>query len=118
MNRWNIFMNYEWPGNVRELKNVVQRILFSSESRITQMLAKRALGIQESTGDESQFGFGDIFNSENILPLKDMEKVLRERYFKFVRLNSDSDTDAANKLGLAPPNYYRMAKELGLKKSN
>lgn len=113
-----IFMNYEWPGNVRELKNVVQRILFSSESRITQMLAKRALGIQESTGDENQFGFGDIFNSENILPLKDMEKVLRERYFKFVRLNSDSDTDAANKLGLAPPNYYRMAKELGLKKSN
>lgn len=113
-----IFMNYEWPGNVRELKNVVQRILFSSESRITQMLARRALGIQESTGDESQFGFGDIFNSENILPLKDMEKILRERYFKFVRLNSDSDTDAANKLGLAPPNYYRMAKELGLKKSN
>ena len=25
--------------------------------------------------------------------------------------------DAAKKLGLAPPNYYRMAKELGLKKS-
>jgi hypothetical protein len=46
-----------------------------------------------------------------------MEKVLRERYFKFVRINSDSDTDAAKKLGLAPPNYYRMAKELGLKKN-
>jgi hypothetical protein len=47
-----------------------------------------------------------------------MEKILRERYFKFVRLNSDSDTDAAKKLGLAPPNYYRMAKELGLKKTD
>ena len=113
----NIFMNYDWPGNVRELKNVVQRILFSSEGRITPMLAKRALGIQESTQAENEFGFGDIFNIENILPLKDMEKVLRERYFKFVRINSDSDTDAAKKLGLAPPNYYRMAKELGLKKS-
>ena len=114
----NIFMNYEWPGNVRELKNVVQRMLFSSEGRITPMLAKRALGIQESLSPPNEFGFGDIFNTENIVPLKDMEKVLRERYFKFVRLNSDSDTDAAKKLGLAPPNYYRMAKELGLKKTD
>ena len=113
-----VFMNYEWPGNVRELKNVVQRILFSSEARITSMLAKRALGIQESLSPSNEFGFGDIFNTENIVPLKDMEKVLRERYFKFVRLNSDSDTDAAKKLGLAPPNYYRMAKELGLKKTD
>jgi transcriptional regulator with GAF, ATPase, and Fis domain len=112
-----VFLNYEWPGNVRELKNVVQRILFSDESSITPLLAKRALGIQESLREENEFGFGDIFNSENIIPLKDMEKVLRERYFKFVRMNSDSDTDAAKKLGLAPPNYYRMAKELGLKKN-
>ena len=112
-----VFMNYEWPGNVRELKNVVQRMLFSSEGRITPLLAKRALVIQEKIPEANEFGFGDMFNTENILPLKDMEKVLRERYFKFVRINSDSDTDAAKKLGLAPPNYYRMAKELGLKKN-
>lgn len=110
-----IFMGYEWPGNVRELKNVVQRILFSSQARITPMLANRALGISEESKPSNEFGFGDIFNVDNIVPLKDMEKVLRERYFKFVRINSDSDTDAAKKLGLAPPNYYRMAKELGLK---
>ena len=110
-----IFLNYEWPGNVRELKNVVQRMLFSSEARITPYQAKRALGIPETNQPDTELGFGDMFNKENIIPLKDMEKVLRERYFKFVRLNSDSDTDAAKKLGLAPPNYYRMAKELGLK---
>lgn len=112
-----IFLNYEWPGNVRELKNVVQRMLFSSQERITPLLAKRALGIPEDSKAANEFGFGDMFNTENIIPLKDMEKVLRERYFKFVRLNSDSDTDAAKKLGIAPPNYYRMAKELGLKKT-
>ena len=44
-----------------------------------------------------------------------MEKIIREKYFHFVRRNSASDTEAAKKLGLAPPNYYRMAKELGLK---
>ena len=110
-----IFLQYDWPGNVRELKNVVQRMLFSSEERITPLQAKRSLGISETTPPNTEFGFGDMFNSENIISLKDMERVLRERYFKFVRLNSDSDTDAANKLGLAPPNYYRMCKELGLK---
>lgn len=110
-----IFMNYEWQGNVRELKNVVQRILFSSQERITPLLAKRALGINEDDHRSDEFGFGDMFNVENIVPLKDMEKIIRERYFKFVRLNSESDTDAAKKLGIAPPNYYRMAKELGLK---
>lgn len=110
-----VFLNYEWPGNVRELKNVVQRMLFSSEARITPLQAKRALGIPETVPPNTEFGFGDMFNKENIIPLKDMEKVLRERYFKFVRLNSASDTEAAKKLGLAPPNYYRMAKELGIK---
>ncbi len=110
-----IFLNYEWPGNVRELKNVVQRMLFSSEARITPLQAKRALGISEIEQPDTAFGIGDMFNKENIIPLKDMEKALREKYFKFVRINSDSDTDAAKKLGLAPPNYYRMAKELGLK---
>lgn len=110
-----VFLNYEWPGNVRELKNVVQRILFSAEAKITTQRAKRALGIPESSDTGNDFGFGDLFNPDNILPLKDMEKILRERYFKFVRLNSESDTDTAKKLGLAPPNYFRMAKELGLK---
>jgi two-component system, NtrC family, response regulator AtoC len=113
-----IFLNYEWPGNVRELKNVVQRMLFTAEASITTRQAIRALGILEDLKPVNEFGFGDVFNAENIISLKDMEKILRERYFKFVRLNSNSDTDAANKLGLAPPNYYRMAKELGLKKTD
>jgi transcriptional regulator with GAF, ATPase, and Fis domain len=113
-----VFLNYDWPGNVRELKNVVQRMLFTAEVSITTRQAKRALGILEDLKPVNEFGFGDVFNTENIISLKDMEKVLRERYFKFVRMNSSSDTEAANKLGLAPPNYYRMAKELGLKKTD
>jgi hypothetical protein len=37
------------------------------------------------------------------------------KYFNFVREHTQSDAEAARKLGLAPPNYYRMCKELGLK---
>lgn len=103
---------YDWPGNVRELKNVVQRFLFGDETVITNNIVRANLGMTNTPGegDSSEF-----FNPRNIIPLKEMEKTIREKYFIFVRQNSSSDTDAAKKLGLAPPNYYRMAKELGIK---
>jgi hypothetical protein len=44
-----------------------------------------------------------------------MERVLREKYFRYIRANSRSDAEAAKKLGLAPPNYHRMCKEMGIK---
>jgi DNA-binding NtrC family response regulator len=113
-----VFMQYDWPGNVRELKNVVQRILFSAQAVITPIHAGRALGVTDTIRQTNEWGFSDFFNVEHIVPLKDMEKIMRERYFKFVRQNSQSDTEAAKKLGIAPPNYYRMSKELGLKKTD
>lgn len=113
-----VFLNYEWPGNVRELKNVIQRILFSSESVITPAQAKRALGVGELSAVQIDSNIADLFNPSNLLPLKDFEKLIREKYFRFVRMNSSSDTEAAKKLGIAPPNYHRMAKDLGLKTSD
>jgi DNA-binding NtrC family response regulator len=110
-----VFVNYTWPGNVRELKNVVQRLLFSEEIEIRAELAKLSLGAfynNKSGGPLS--GIEAVFE-DNILPLSQMERMIREKYLTYVRQHSDSDTDAARKLGLAPSNYYRMAKELGLK---
>lgn len=106
---------YDWPGNVRELKNVVQRMLFSAENTITPALVQKALGIAlpDEAGMNSELK--GLFDPENILPLKEIESAFRERYFRFVREHSQSDSDAAKKLGLAPPNYHRMMKELGLK---
>lgn len=107
-------MNYEWPGNIRELKNLVQRLLFFEEKIVDDILIEHALGKKFS--DEYANTDGISFNSpEGILPLKHMEKMFREKYFNYVRERSESDSEAAKKLGLAPPNYYRMCKELGLK---
>ncbi|MHB1687264.1 MAG: sigma-54-dependent transcriptional regulator [Ignavibacteriaceae bacterium] len=110
-----IFTNYPWPGNVRELKNVVQRLLFSDEHEVKAEQAKLSLGaFYNSSSGGLLSGIESIFEN-NIMPLSQMEKTIREKYLVYVRHHSDSDTDAARKLGLAPSNYYRMAKELGLK---
>lgn len=57
----------------------------------------------------------ELWSRQEIVPWREMERFLRIQYFTFVRRNSHSDAEAARKLGLAPPNYYRMCKELGLK---
>ncbi len=57
----------------------------------------------------------ELWKGQEVLPWRKMERFLRLQYFTFVRINSVTDALAARKLGLAPPNYYRMCKELGLK---
>lgn len=114
---WEVLIDYDWPGNVRELVNVVQRFFFTDDNIITHLQAKLILGNFEMFGSSMSSSLSGIeFSTEGeVIPLKQMETIVREKYFIFVRQNSSSDTDAAKKLGLAPSNYYRMAKELGLK---
>jgi two-component system response regulator AtoC len=109
-----LLCNYDWPGNVRELKNVIQRLLLNSTADIDETDVKGAL----ITGDLrkiDKFDSKSFLSSGEILPLKEMERKFREKYFTYVRESSESDADAAKKLGLAPPNFHRMCKELGLK---
>jgi two-component system, NtrC family, response regulator AtoC len=110
-------VNYEWPGNIRELKNLVQRLLFFDEKIIDSNLIENAIGRKVFESNEAiNFNDGISFkNPEGIIVLKSMERMFREKYFKYVRGQSDSDAEAAKKLGLAPPNYSRMCKELGFK---
>ncbi len=111
----NILTNYAWPGNVRELQNVVQRLLFIGEQKLTESQVENALGLQHQEASSNAKPIPGIWDPTNILPLRSVEKTFRENYFKFVRDNSDSDAEAARLLGLAPPNYHRMCKELGIK---
>jgi two-component system response regulator AtoC len=108
-----LLTDYDWPGNVRELRNVVQRLLFTDEKIVTPSLVKFALGTNWKEKDDNIIR--EFFTTSNLLSLREMEIYLRQKYFRFIRENSESDTEAAKKLGLAPSNYHRMAKELGLK---
>ncbi len=108
-----ILIDYPWPGNVRQLQNVVQRMLFMSGSKITESEVFDAVG--SFSHSASKEDFTQNFSKDNILPLRQIERTFRRSYFKFVRENSKTDADAAHKLGLAPPNYHRICKELDLK---
>ncbi len=104
---------YDWPGNVRELKNVIQRLIFNSEGEIgIEDIGMAITRKRLQPKKKSLFNFAD---PADIQPLKDIEKKFRKTYFEFVRDHSGSDTHAAYQLGLAPPNFHRMCKELGLK---
>ncbi len=105
----------DWPGNVRELKNVLQRLAFDGGSVITAAQTEVALGKRvRGPADENRFLI-DVQPGESIPSWRQMEHLVREKYFRFIRDQSSSDAEAAKKLGLAPPNYHRMCKELGLK---
>jgi len=106
---------HPWPGNVRELKNVAYRLLYAGDQLITPVEARKALGTLESTSASSGTEMISFGSPDEIVPWRQIEKKTREKYFLFVRKYSASDAEAAKRLGLAPSNYYRMCKELGLK---
>ncbi|MBN8705915.1 MAG: sigma-54-dependent Fis family transcriptional regulator [Bacteroidetes bacterium] len=114
-----ILTSYNWPGNVRELKNVAQRLLFNEDSVISAAMVRRALGLADDhvvndfRPEDRQSAFSQFLTSH--LTLRDIELEFRREYVTFIRERSESDAEAAKKLGIAAPNYSRMCKELGLK---
>jgi len=110
-----LLARHEWPGNVREMKNVVQRLLFTGNETITEELMRNALRpVQKSLAADLHDTMVASAEGDS-LSWRSMERLLREKYFRYIRSNSKSDAEAAKKLGLAPPNYHRMCKELGIK---
>jgi two-component system, NtrC family, response regulator AtoC len=110
-----LMLAYTWPGNVRELKNVIQRLLLRVDTEISEYDVREALGPRASVSHTNEGLLIDFGKTGDLLSLREMERVFRERYLMFVRQQSKSDADAAKRLGLAPPNYHRMCKELGIK---
>ncbi|MGA7720270.1 MAG: sigma-54 dependent transcriptional regulator [Ignavibacteriaceae bacterium] len=109
-----ILLNYKWPGNVRELRNVVQRLILNCHGTINAKDISNPMILRDHGIVKEETDFNDLYQGQ-VLQLKEMEKIFRKKYFQYVRSISSSDSGAAEKLGLAPSNYYRMCKELGIK---
>ena len=108
-------VTYRWPGNVRELQNVVQRLLIGGASVVTYRDTQAALGLYNALHRTELEPPQWRWDAQTILPLREMERNFRKQYIRFVRSQSSSDALAARKLGLAPSNFHRLCKELGLK---
>jgi DNA-binding NtrC family response regulator len=109
-----ILMHYRWPGNVRELRSVAQRLVLNCPEKITAKDVSSPMILPGPVPGKDAPGLDDMTGGR-VLPLREVERVFRTRYFRYVRSISSSDSNAAEKLGLAPSNFYRMCKELGIK---
>lgn len=109
-----VLLNYKWPGNVRELRNVAQRLVLNSNGTITSKEISNPMILRNHRMVVENKNL-DSMNFDKVVPLKEIEKEFRTKYIKYVKGISSSDSSAAEKLGLAPSNFYRMCKELGLK---
>lgn len=110
-----VLKEYQWTGNVRELQNVIQRLLFMNSIRIDHQQVLEAIATPSGSRSLSSLCQPIFVEEDTILTLKEMEKNFRKKYFEYIREHSLSDAEASRKLGLAPPNFYRMCRELGLK---
>jgi DNA-binding NtrC family response regulator len=110
-----LLADYDWPGNVREMKNVIQRLLFDVDDKISSADVNQALIKLNIQGISMNSVFTAILDTKDILSLPDAKRLFKSKYVTYVRNNSESDADTASKLGLAPSNFHRLCKELGLK---
>jgi len=96
-------MAYNWPGNVRELRNVLERCLILSDTRV----------ILPASLPRELTGFGNSSNSipSHILPLHEMERLHIQ---KTLALCSGNKTEAARALGISRRTLYRKMRAYGL----
>ncbi|MCA9741637.1 sigma-54-dependent Fis family transcriptional regulator [candidate division KSB1 bacterium] len=109
------FLAHHWPGNIRELQNVVQRLLLNGAQKIDKSEVDACFSNAQTRMPTAGKETGVFWEKDTIRPWREMETDIQKKYFTFVRENSASDAEAARLLGLAPPNFYRMCKKLGIK---
>ena len=97
------FMNYAWPGNIRELKNVIERltIIVNGDTINAEHLPREFFG---SSGGEMP-----------LLPLREaLAKLKKDLVLEALARSKGKKSSAAELLGLAPSNFSRLLKDLGL----
>ncbi|MBI5248940.1 MAG: sigma 54-interacting transcriptional regulator [Desulfomonile tiedjei] len=103
----NALMNYSWPGNVRELRNVLERALIVSSSKI---ISAPDLGLKHSV---DEWSFNLSFPSD-----RSLNEVTRELKASLVnealRRSGGCREDAARLLGISRHSLKHYMKSLGL----
>ncbi|QGU94294.1 PAS domain S-box protein [Clostridium bovifaecis] len=113
-------LEYKWPGNVRELENLVERIMTLADGEQIQ-LSDLPVYIRSGFGDlrnkrERQIRVDNVKNfvleNEEILPLRDYEKIIIEKALKKYR----SFNAAGKALGITHKTVASKARLYGIEK--
>lgn len=105
-----VMEKYDWPGNVRELKNIVERMVVTSEANI---LKPEKFPADNSVERVNHAGSNNLFQDHTMKEvLEDTEK----KVIKEVLKSSKTTTIAAKKLGMSRATLARKMKKYGIKR--
>ncbi|MFW5443730.1 MAG: sigma 54-interacting transcriptional regulator [Methylococcaceae bacterium] len=96
---------YPWPGNVRELENIIERAVILSPKKSLVIPELHAPGNNKS-------------ESENLLPLTDMEKLYIIKILKTTEWKISGEFGAAAILEMHPNTLRSRMNKLGIRRSN
>lgn len=93
--------NYHWPGNVRELENVLERAVNLVEG---QVITPEVLLLPEDKGDE--------MGGDDIVPLKEMERIMIRRALSKFGTDLRGKKQAARALRISLTTLYSRLREM------
>ncbi len=105
----NRLRNYDWPGNLLELKNLVQRLLISSqEEDISLEEVENSLGMSMNTPNDPTH---NLFN----LPLREAREKFEKTYLEHKLKETDGSVGKVAQLaGMERTHLYRKLRSLGI----
>lgn len=100
-------LDYHWPGNVSELQNVIERGLVNADGG--SLMPEHLPTIVAAAGEHSRSGQRAdlqtvVSKSQQIIPLREIEKALLRQALKITNYNMSS---AASELGIGRTTLYR-----------
>lgn len=104
-----ILKHYEWPGNIRELKNLVERLLILSPSRV---IAPKDIPAPFNRGTDLPEGLGSTL----ALPTyREAKAEFEKLYIEYkLRENQGNISQTAEAIGLERSNLHKKIKAYGL----
>ncbi|MBW6408758.1 sigma-54 interaction domain-containing protein [Clostridium weizhouense] len=106
-----IFKDYSWPGNIRELENIVEfMVSLSGENGILEKSMLPTSFVQ-SYNEELKKRNDEICIDDDIIKLKDIEKIYIKKALDKYGNSTKSKMKVAKKLGIGIATLYRKLEE-------
>ncbi len=104
-NTINVLLDYEWPGNIRELRNIIERLVITSEGNVLDFEDNYPLNVKAQS--KKQNVLSSIYRSYNG-NLKTFMKAVEKEYINHVLSECNGRVgEASRRLGIHRTMLYR-----------